>query len=783
MKNKKGIFNSNKFFILFCLTLFFINSAHAVNIGYVVVYESAVKTEHINVLNELGFNYDIIIDSQIPTANFSKYDAIIVADTYFTNYAKIPVNNISTLILNSYHLDAWHWSKKSSVIVSNYPLTTNIINFSHYIVKNFTSPIQIYTKCCYGSSTVGIPAYYLSRFDKSGYLSVITSTLNNDNDGIIITAVPGTRLRDGYYSNAKGVFFGIPETEYWTNNSRELFKRSLLWLVRDEIPPVITLLSPVSKTYTTNNILINFTLSEPATCYYSLDSSSKQMITAPYYVAVSEGPHYLTIECYDYENNSASVSVSFSVDTIAPNLSVLSPEEQKYYPSSQVQLIVNSDFAYACSYSLNRAANQSIPGNGTYWSTMISGIEGSNNLIVYCMDEFGNAKSKVVNFFIDTTMPIVVDFYHSPQNPTELDLVSINAEINELNFEEVKAYYRVNYGAWNSATMSPSWNVNIGSFNSNDFVEYYIFVKDKANNNATTSTKNFTVGKSDNTPPNMPLNLRAEWLDGNSIIILWDEPSGEKPSYYNIYISDNPYAELSSFDFLHPNASVIALNYTDTTAGFVRRRFYIVRSVDSSGNEDNNTFRFGKFDLELNQGMNLVSLPLIPFNNSIFKIMHQSPSYNPISEVMRRKNLGEYDIATFYIENPPNYWWSSTDFYSMENGTGYWFKSKYNVNFTITGAVATQTQNKLLNSGMNLVGLTSLYDYNLWDIIVQTPADYSVLEVMKRKQDGSYMIATYYPQNPPHYWWSYDNLKKINPGIGYWFKTNKACNWNYDPEP
>jgi len=783
MKKEKKIYNLKKlFFMLFCFTLFFTSTARAVKIGYVVAYESGVKTEHINAINELGFDYDIILDSQIPTTEFSKYDAIIVADTYFTNYARIPVNNISTLILNSYHLDAWHWSKKASVIVSNYPLTTNIINYSHFIVQNFTSPIQIYTRCCYGSSTVGIPAYYLSRFDKSGYLSVITSTLNNNNDGIIITAVPGTRLRDGYYSNAKGVFFGISETEYWTENSKELFKRSLLWLVRDEIPPIITLLSPENKTYTTNNILINFTLSEPANCYYTLDSSSKQPITAPYYVYVSDGQHYLTVECYDYENNSASVSVGFSVDTIAPNLLIISPEENKYYSSSQVDLTVNSEFAYACVYSLNNASNQTIPGNGTYWNSIITGIEGSNNIVVYCMDEFGNAKNKGVNFFIDTTTPIIINFYHTPENPTELDSVTIHAEINELNVNEVKAFYRVNHGLWNSATMSPSWSANIGSFNSNDFVEYYIFVNDKANNNATTSIKNFTVGKSDTTPPNMPLNLRAEWMIDNNIVILWDEPLGEKPSYYNIYITDNPYAEIDSFDFQHPNATVTSLNYTDTTAGLVRRRFYIVRSVDSSGNEENNTFRFGKFDLELKQGMNLVSSPLVPFNSSIVKITHQSPSYHPISEIMSRKSTGEYDIAGFYLENPPNYWWSSTDFYDLENGVGYWFKANYDVNFTITGAVATQAQNKILSQGMNLVGLTSLYDYNLWDIITQSPSDYSVLEIMKRKQDGSYMIATYYPQNPPHYWWSYDNLTKISPGIGYWFKTNRIYAWNYNPE-
>ncbi len=757
------------------------NNVEAKKAAYLVAYDSAKVQERIDILENLNFSVDVITDSEIPTTNFSQYDFILVEDTYFSNHALIPVNEMPALIMNSYHLKDWHWSRKVSSIVSNYPLSTKVIDEDHFIVEGFPEFIRVYTQCCYDSSGVGIPAYYLSRFDKSSYLNVVTATLNNDNDGMIVTALPGTRLRDGVYSSAKGVFFGIIGQDYWTNDSEELFVRSVLWLTRDEVPPTVTIISPEDKTYNTNNILINFTTSEPADCTYKLDDNVPETITGPTYINVPEGSHTLIVECVDSAGNSGSSSVSFSVDTTAPSLTIVKPEEG-FYSSDEVELVVTTSLAQGCVYSLNLGSNVSLTGTGTYWNTTITGVEGVNTVVVYCFDDAGNTAEDSVSFTIDTTSPVINNVYHTPEEPNELDDVFIHADVTESNVDKVLVYYRVNSGSWNVLEMQPAWSVDIGSFNIDDFVEYYVFVNDSASHEVTSDVKNFTVQKSDTTPPGMPLNLRAVWQD-NKIVLKWDEPTGEKPAYYNVYISDDPFAEVGGFDFSKPNATTSSLNFTDPTAGSVRRRFYVVRAVDSFGNEEKNTFRFGKFDLELKAGMNLVSLPLIPFNNSVFAVMHETPDYMPVWEVMRRKLDGSYDIVTFYPENPPYYWWSSSDFYTLENGVGYWFKSSQDVNFTITGAVATDVQTKSLAPGMQLVGFTSLRTVKLWNAIQQEPENYSVEEVMRRKSDGKYVIATFYPENPPYYWWSDDSLDSLEPGVGYWFKLNKNFVWSYDPEP
>jgi len=771
-------------FALAALMLMQTATAQLYRAAYILKDGSSPLQLYVNIMESMDITVNFVHEAQVPSTDFSQYNFMFIGDESFVSPAQIPVNQYPALVTNSYTnpIYVWHWSKKISSTVSNYPLKTNIIASGHLIVENLTSPIQVYTQCCY-YSTVGIPAQYLSRYDKPSTLNVITATTNNDNDGIIVTAVPGTKLRDNVYSNAKTVFFGITETEYWTPQAETLFRNSILWLLRSDTPPVVTITQPENKAYNTNTIPVEFTTSRPANCVYKLDSGAELPITSPSTITASDGSHTIIIKCTDEWGNVGNATRAFSVDTISPVVTITSPEDKAYPTKSIAVSVITDGAASECKYSLNGAANVSMSGSGTSWSASITSIEGSNNIIVYCKDLAGNSGSASRHFVSDTIIPVITNVHHLPLTPTEISDVTVYATITDTNIASATVYYRVNSGAWTSAPMiqAAEWHGLIGKFNSGDFVEYYVYALDSAANSATSATYSFTVGKSDNTPPDAPINPTAYAQDDGSVRLEWQMPLGE-PAKYNIYITNNLYAEISSFDFTKPNATVTSLTWTDTTANTVSRRFYVVRAEDASGNEEKNTFRFGKFDFQIKQGLNLVSLPLIPRDKSIKAVMHESIANHPISQVMSRRADNNYDIAEFFVENPPDYWWSDSGFNSIDNNKGYWLKSSADTVFTLTGAVATAQQNVPLQSGMNLVGWTSLYDKNLWNAIAQTPADYAVSDVMKRESDGHYTIATYFPENAPNYWWSDNGFDTIVPSSGYWFKTRAATTWNYQPE-
>ena len=140
-----------------------------------------------------------------------------------------------------------------------------------------------------------------------------------------------------------------------------------------------------------------------------------------------------------------------------------------------------------------------------------------------------------------------------------------------------------------------------------------------------------------------------------------------------------------------------------------------------------------------------------------------------------------YYISTYY----PGYgWWSADPFTNFTLDKGYWFKvneSYATYNFTLTGSVPVAERTVSLEDGMNLVGWTSINTKNLWDAIPQTATDYNVTEVSERQPNGQYWISTFYPGNPPDYWWSADPFDSLKPGEGYWFKVTGAYTWVYTP--
>lgn len=223
----------------------------------------------------------------------------------------------------------------------------------------------------------------------------------------------------------------------------------------------ISIQSPENKTYNDKNITLHFTIatdipSEPkvAQQFYvagaDLDFNTYSLVdifngltygypSTPISLPISftnqggtanltdlsQGPHQLTVWLvvfqymisYDGYEGSVYSTVSFNIDSIPPNITVLSPQT-KTYNSSVVPLdfTVNKKVSQI-SYSLDGTQNITAAGNVTL--TQLS--DGEHNLTIYAADEAGNiGSSKTVNFTV--ALP---QLKHSEPFPTAAVAVTI----------------------------------------------------------------------------------------------------------------------------------------------------------------------------------------------------------------------------------------------------------------------------------------------------------------------------------------------------------------------
>lgn len=203
-------------------------------------------------------------------------------------------------------------------------------------------------------------------------------------------------------------------------------------------PPIITILSPTNNTYGPN-VSLNFNISVGDSAiptsrtikevYYKGDWEQNKTYVGLYLtdfscnLTVPEGKHRLTVwanEAGDYEEDTGSgynglerivfhtfhitgsSSVSFTVDSTSPNVSVLSVEN-KTYGTSEVQLdFTVNELVSQITYSLDGQDNVTFAGN----STLTGLLDGEHSITVYASDIAGNiGASETIYFSVKVSSP------------------------------------------------------------------------------------------------------------------------------------------------------------------------------------------------------------------------------------------------------------------------------------------------------------------------------------------------------------------------------------------
>ena len=241
------------------------------------------------------------------------------------------------------------------------------------------------------------------------------------------------------------------------NDTDSTFGENLKLQVKETVLPVIVISSPTDSEITSNaKPTVNWTVTDsgsgvnPDTIGIKIDEGSKitsgitkTQITNGYQCSyaisesLSDGTHTIYIDADDYDGNSATTrAVSFLVDTIPPELSVISPVNNLVSSSAQITLSGKTNDKTSgidsVSYKINGGSSQNVDldENGNF-STQIQLSDGANTIVVTTVDEGGMISSITRIVTLDISAPIIENVSITPNPVSTGELIDISVKVTD----------------------------------------------------------------------------------------------------------------------------------------------------------------------------------------------------------------------------------------------------------------------------------------------------------------------------------------------------------------
>ena len=135
---------------------------------------------------------------------------------------------------------------------------------------------------------------------------------------------------------------------------------------------------------------------------------------------LSQGSHTYTVSADDFDGNTAtSASTSFTIDTIAPSLTVTSPTDGLVTNQSTVTVSGETDDATTRPVTVTvNGSSVTVDPSDSSFSTTVSLVEGSNTITVVATDTAGNSTTVTRTVILNTAAPTIVSVTLTP-NPVD----------------------------------------------------------------------------------------------------------------------------------------------------------------------------------------------------------------------------------------------------------------------------------------------------------------------------------------------------------------------------
>ena len=231
---------------------------------------------------------------------------------------------------------------------------------------------------------------------------------------------------------------------------------SLQLKVKEKVAPVISITTPSSSAKLTNNKpVINWTVTDadsgvnPSTIKLIIDSQtittgitktqSGKNYTCSYTptTALSDGIHTIKISASDYDGNVATQkSVTFTVDTVPPELSVSAPVDNLV--TNQSSLVVKgttndvTSSPVTLTIKLNGGTEQTVEvgSDGSFTKTLTL-VTGENTIVITAKDGAGKTSTVTKKVVLDQTAPVIQSVTISPNPVNAGATYTISVEVTD----------------------------------------------------------------------------------------------------------------------------------------------------------------------------------------------------------------------------------------------------------------------------------------------------------------------------------------------------------------
>lgn len=214
--------------------------------------------------------------------------------------------------------------------------------------------------------------------------------------------------------------------------------QSLQLVVKEKVVPVAVITYPTTDALITNETpAITFKVTDDDsginadTIKLTVDSAvvtegiTKNPVSGGYECtytptkALTNGKHTIKVEVSDNDGNAAvAKTVSFTVDTVPPTLSVTAPAEGFVTNQAKITVSGTTDDTTSKPVTVTVNGEQAAVGEGGAWSKEITLTPGKNTITVVAADKAGKSTTVTRNVTLDTGAPVIRSVTMTP-NPVD----------------------------------------------------------------------------------------------------------------------------------------------------------------------------------------------------------------------------------------------------------------------------------------------------------------------------------------------------------------------------
>ncbi|MBT6775079.1 hypothetical protein HOA91_06960, partial [Candidatus Woesearchaeota archaeon] len=400
--------------------------------------------------------------------------------------------------------------------------------------------------------------------------------------------------------NITGKTWGEGETTatIYANDTDNLVSTASVTFTIDLTNPTLSIIAPSNGANTGDNgldITYIATDTNRDSCWYSNDTMTSNTTLASCanitIVTWNDGNHNITVWVNDSVNNVVSDSVTFTLDSITPTITLVSPSNNTNTTNSGLDItyIATDNNRDSCWYS-----NDTMTSNTTLAScaniTSVTWNDGQHNVTIWVNDTFGNVNLSSVTFNVDSITPIITMI--SPDNNTNSNDNTLDVNYVATDTNRDSCWYsndtmtsnttlascaNITSVTWNDGQHNVTVWVNDSFGNSNstsvtfnvDTTNPTLTITSPTNNTNTNDNDldvNFTITDAnlqscwynDDDGSNTTLidcaNITTvNWIDGTHVINLWaNDSAGNSNSASVTFVID---ASSSTITFIDPTPS------------------------------------------------------------------------------------------------------------------------------------------------------------------------------------------------------------------------------------